>query len=126
MPNLSAGQLVLAGGTVLDLARFELRAGDQTHYLTMIEWRFLATLARWKDKVVTWERLHEAIYEQPALYRPEAGKLLRKIASRLRKAIGAALDAALVTIWGVGFRLVPNVGEAVAPCETCRPATMVA
>lgn len=104
MPNLGLVPMTLLGGVVLDLARFEIRVGGQIHGLTMLDFRFLKALADRPDQVVTWERLYEAVYDTTAVYRPDAGRLLRKIAGRLREILGFAL----ATARGVGYRLVPE------------------
>lgn len=96
---------VLAVGDLsIDLARREVRVGQETVELTPKEFSFLAVLARYPGRVLT----HRMILEQ--VWGPEYGtetQYLRVYASQLRKKLrDDPARPRLISEPGVGYRLV--------------------
>lgn len=100
------------GDISIDLARRELRVGQQTVELTRKEFAFLSLLARYPGRVLTHRMILEQVWGPQ--YETET-QYLRVYASQLRKKLkDDPTNPRLVTEPGVGYRLI-DIGEDAPP-----------
>ena len=89
------------GGLHLDLAGREVRVDGATVTLTRKEFDLLADLLRHRGRVLTRERLLERVWGYDY---PGETRTVDVHVRRLRQKLGAAMEARIETVVGVGYR----------------------
>ena len=98
--------LLFAGDLVIDLARSQVTQGNESLNLTPIEFRLLVYLARHRGQALSREQIIEAVWGYTADH--ESERSVNVHVRRLREKIEAdpSRPALLLTVPGVGYRLV--------------------
>jgi DNA-binding response OmpR family regulator len=100
-----AGEKMTWGGYQLDPARLAVDVRGAKIALTSTEWRVLGQLVARHGGVVTRQELFRAVWGPEAVGRPGA---LRVHLRRLRMKLGRAPGVCIITVYRVGYRLVPG------------------
>jgi two-component system KDP operon response regulator KdpE len=106
MPGAAESPRVTFGDVTIDLAARRVTRGDTAVHLTPVEFRLLASLLRFPDKVLTHRQLLREVWGPS---HAEDSQYLRIYMGRLRQKLEAdpARPRHLVTEVGVGYRFVP-------------------
>ena len=96
--------MIRAGHLTIDRDRYLVTVDGLPVRLTYMEFNTLLVIAEHAGRVVTYERLAEALWGTPG---PEARRRLAVIVSRVRSKLGDASDA-IDTVARVGYRMAPE------------------
>jgi DNA-binding response OmpR family regulator len=122
-PRLPAARLV-AGEIVIDLRRREVTVAGEPVALSATEYELLTALAAEPTRTFTRDELMRTVWG----YSGHHTRTLDSHACRLRARLAGAGHPAVVSVWGVGYRLLPQALEARDPAgeHEGEPTTVVA
>ena len=96
--------VIRTGHLTIDRDRYLVTVNGRPVRLTYMEFNALLVIAEQSGRVVTYDRLAEALWGSSG---PEARRRLAVIVSRVRSKLGEAADA-IDTVTRVGYRLAPE------------------
>jgi len=96
--------MIHAGDLIIDRERFLVTVHGRPVRLTFLEFNALWAIAAQDGRVVSYERLAEALWGAPS---PDARRRLAVIVSRIRAKLGDQAGV-IDTVTRVGYRLAPS------------------
>ena len=104
------------GGKTIDFGALELRSGESTIHLTVMEAEFLRHLVRNDGKIVSRKQILEEVW---GLHEDTDTRAIDNFVVRLRRYIedDPGNPRHLLTVRGVGYRFLAKPGEESTPCQ---------